>query len=199
MILHVWFFFIVCKATKWSFHSLKLQNNLLQVLQKFYFDTVKWRIFNTSIHIAPQYSMYHIQVLTKPAHRTKMLGTFSQWLRSISFISSLFPPQNAPCVVPCCHSPCFDSPVQCCLNSMPQGNTVKKLKAKRTLKENHPDRKSRIAKEKNVCGHLSQWRNVISGIDGGIHYNLCCSMYFKSALERNMSNKRNNGIQNRKR
>lgn len=28
-------------------------------------------------------------------------------------------------------SPCFDSPVQCCLNSMPQGNTVKKLKAER--------------------------------------------------------------------
>lgn len=26
---------------------------------------------------------------------------------------------------------CFDSPVQCCLNSMPQGNTVKKLKAER--------------------------------------------------------------------
>jgi hypothetical protein len=28
---------------------------------------------------------------------------------------------------------CFDSPVQCCLNSMPQGNTVKKLKAQRKI------------------------------------------------------------------
>lgn len=168
MILHVWFFFlIVRKVTKWSFHSLELQNNLLQMLEKFYFDTVKWRLFNTSIHIPPQDSMDHIQFLSKPAPRTKMLGTFSQWLRSISFISSLSPPLNAPHVVPCCNSRCFDSPVQCCLNSMPQGNTVKKLKAKRTLKENHPDRKSGIAKKKRnmyVCSHFSQRRKVISGI-----------------------------------
>lgn len=31
---------------------------------------------------------------------------------------------------------------------MPQGNTVKKLKAERTLKENHPDWESQIANKK---------------------------------------------------
>lgn len=164
MIYHVWIFLIVCKATKWSFHSLKLQNNLFKCWRNSTLTLpVKWRILYTSIHIPPQNSMDHVQFLSKTAHKRKMLRTFSQWLRSISFISSLFPPLNASHVVPCCNSPCFDSPVQCCLNSMPQGNTVKKLKAKRTLKENHSDWKSQIAKKK-VCSHFSQWREVISGI-----------------------------------
>lgn len=126
--------------------------------------SAEWRILYISIYIPPQSSVDYVQFLSKPAHKTKMLETFSQWLRSISFISSPFPPLKASHVVPCCNSPCFDSPVQCCLNSMPQGNTVKKLKAKRTLKENHPDWKSQIAKKNNVCSHSSRRRDVISGI-----------------------------------
>lgn len=85
---------------------------------------------------------------------------------------------------------------------MPQGNTVKKLKAKRTLKENHPDPKSRIAKKRKIYMSVATFHNkgrLSVAFDRGVHYNLCCSMDLKSALEKSMSNKHNSGIQTQKR
>lgn len=128
--------------------------------------------------------------LNKPIRDKEKLATFPQWLRSISCISSLFPPLNSSHVVPCCNSPCFDSPVQCCLNSMPQGNTVKKLKAKRTPKENHRDWESQIAKKRYIVTFHSKRMcsyQMLQITDRA----LCRSKYFRSALERDISNKHN--------
>ena len=54
------------------------------------------------------------------------------------------------CVCPRCTSVCSDSPVQCCLIAMPQGNTVKKLKAHRKTPgwQSYSFEKLRI---RNVC------------------------------------------------
>lgn len=116
----------------------------------------------------------------------QMSATFSPWLRSISFISCLFPPLHASHVVPCCNSPCFDSPVQCCLNSMPQGNTVKKLKAKRRLeRESSGLEKSNCWKMYIATFHKEERLSV--AFDMSPHRRLLFKIFYKWL--KNISNK----------
>lgn len=88
---------------------------------------------------------------------------------------------------------CFDSPVQCCLNSMPQGNTVKKLKAERI--SNTASRTFYLqlfARTRKAFPHTSvggwlimmvreamAWVVLLPGLHGWMVYHLLSSAYLK--------------------